>query len=35
MTREYGQEMLALCEETEAARQAHALYYLALVEQAA
>jgi predicted ATPase/DNA-binding CsgD family transcriptional regulator len=35
MTREYGREMLALCEETEAARQAHALYYLALVEQAA
>ncbi len=35
MTREYGQEMLALCEETEVARQAHALYYLALVEQAA
>ena len=35
MTREYGQEMLARCEETEAARQAHALYYLALVEQAA
>ena len=35
MTREYGQEMLALCEETEAARQAHALYYLTLVEQAA
>jgi predicted ATPase/DNA-binding CsgD family transcriptional regulator len=35
MTREYGQEMLALCEETEVARQAHALYYLALGEQAA
>lgn len=35
MTREYGQEMLALCEETEAVRQAHALSYLALVEQAA
>jgi predicted ATPase/DNA-binding CsgD family transcriptional regulator len=35
MTREYGQEMLAMCEETEAARQAHAVYYLALVEQAA
>lgn len=35
MTREYGQEMLAICDETEAARQAHALYYLALVEQAA
>ena len=35
MTREYGQEMLALCEETEVARQAHVLYYLALVEQAA
>jgi DNA-binding CsgD family transcriptional regulator/tetratricopeptide (TPR) repeat protein len=35
MTREYGQEMLARCEETEAARQAHAHYYLALVEQAA
>ena len=35
MTREYGQEMLALCEETEAAQQAHALYYLSLVEQAA
>jgi predicted ATPase/DNA-binding CsgD family transcriptional regulator len=35
MTREYGQEMLAHCEETQAARQAHALYYLALVEQAA
>ena len=35
MTREYGQELLALCGETEAARQAHALYYLALVEQAA
>jgi len=35
MTREYGQEMLAICNETEAARQAHALYYLALVEQAA
>src|SRR5207249_946865 len=35
MTREYGQEMLALCEETEAARQTHALSYLALVEQAA
>jgi predicted ATPase/DNA-binding CsgD family transcriptional regulator len=35
MTREYGQEMLAMCEETEAARKAHAAYYLALVEQAA
>jgi len=35
MTREYGQEMLARCEETEAAWQAHALCYLALVEQAA
>jgi predicted ATPase/DNA-binding CsgD family transcriptional regulator len=35
MTREYGQEMLARCEETEATQQAHALYYLALVEQAA
>ncbi len=35
MTREYGQEMLARCEETEAARQAHANYYLALAEQAA
>ena len=35
MTREYGQEMLAMCKETEAARQAHAIYYLALAEQAA
>jgi DNA-binding CsgD family transcriptional regulator/tetratricopeptide (TPR) repeat protein len=35
MTREYGQELLALCEETAEARQAHALYYLELVEQAA
>ena len=35
MTREYGQEMLAHCEETEAARRVHALYYLALVDQAA
>ena len=35
MTREYGQEMLALCEETEATRLAHANYYLSLVEQAA
>ena len=35
MTREYGQEMLAGCKETEETRQAHALYYLALVEQAA
>ncbi len=35
MTREYGQEMLARCEETEETRQAHALYYLALAEQAA
>ena len=33
--REYGQEMLAGCKETEETRQAHALYYLALVEQAA
>jgi predicted ATPase/DNA-binding CsgD family transcriptional regulator len=35
MTREYGQELLTHYEETEAARQAHAHYYLALVEQAA
>ncbi len=35
MTREYGQEMLARCEETEAVREAHAFYYLTLVEQAA
>jgi len=35
MTREYGQEMLARCEEVEEARQAHALYYLALAERAA
>jgi predicted ATPase/DNA-binding CsgD family transcriptional regulator len=35
MTREYGQEMLSLCEETETARQAHARYYLKLSEQAA
>ncbi len=35
LTREYGQEMLARCEETEAVRQAHAHYYLALVGQAA
>jgi non-specific serine/threonine protein kinase len=35
MTREYGQELLARCEETQAAQRAHALYYLALVEQAA
>jgi predicted ATPase/DNA-binding CsgD family transcriptional regulator len=35
ITREYGQEMLTLCEETEATRQAHAIYYLTLVEQAA
>jgi ATP/maltotriose-dependent transcriptional regulator MalT len=35
MTREYGQEMLAMCEETEAVRQGHADYYLLLVEQAA
>jgi predicted ATPase/DNA-binding CsgD family transcriptional regulator len=35
MTREYGQEMLAGYEETEEAQQAHANYYLALVEQAA
>lgn len=35
MTREYGQEMLAHCEETETTRQAHAHCYLTLVEQAA
>ena len=35
MTREYGREMLAMCEETEAARRAHANYYLALAAQAA
>ncbi len=28
MTREYGQEMLAMSEEAEAARQVHAVYYL-------
>jgi predicted ATPase/DNA-binding CsgD family transcriptional regulator len=35
MTREYGHEMLIRCEEAEAARQAHALWYLKLSEQAA
>ena len=33
--REYGLEVLAASGELQAARQAHALYYLALVEQAA
>ena len=32
MTREYGQEMLAMCEETEAAQRTHVNYYLALAE---
>lgn len=35
ITREYGQELLALGEETESAREAHADYYLLLAEQAA
>jgi predicted ATPase/DNA-binding CsgD family transcriptional regulator len=35
ITREYGQEMLAVGEKMQAARQAHADYYLMLAEQAA
>lgn len=34
-TREYGRELLARCEETEALRQGHADYYLNLAERAA
>jgi predicted ATPase len=34
MVREYGLECLAACEELEIARHAHAMYYLALAEQA-